>query len=138
MINKLDSGIKPTKQDLKEIIKDRFIDDFCAYVEKEYAPKEQIDYSKCSAAPGWNLKYKLKGKTVCTIYPDKDYFTVLITMNYNDNDKFNIVKDNFLLSTTEMIERAKPMNGTKWLMLKVSDVESLRDAKKLIALKYSF
>ncbi len=34
----------------------------------------QLEYSKCSLKPGWNVKYKKSGKALCALYPMEDYF----------------------------------------------------------------
>ncbi|KAB2952754.1 DUF3788 family protein [Heliorestis acidaminivorans] len=36
-------------------------------MEEAYQAKPHITYSKCSAQPGWNVKYKKSGKSLCTL-----------------------------------------------------------------------
>lgn len=138
MLNKFDNSVTPVKEDLQNIVRvnHNYIMDFCNYIESNLSAKEQIDYSKCSAAPGWNFKYKKKGKSVCTIYPSEDFFTVLITLNFDDLEKFNVIKTDFQNATIEKITDIKPMNGTKWLMLDIKENSALSEAKRLIAMKY--
>lgn len=44
-------------------------DKFTAYIEETYGVKPKIEYSGCSAQPGWNVKYKKSSKSLCTLYP---------------------------------------------------------------------
>lgn len=136
MIDKLNNLIKPNIQEIKEYVtvNTEFIEQFCNYLES-YNPKVAIEYSKCSAAPGWNLKYKSKGKTICILYPYPTHFTALITLNADYCTKFNTLKSEFSKSTQLQVQNAKPCNGTKWIMLDVMDKNTLSDAIKLIALK---
>ncbi|NCA67246.1 MAG: DUF3788 domain-containing protein [Clostridia bacterium] len=138
MITKYDISNAPTKDELQRYVKGNYdlLTDFCGYIETKYQPKEQIDYSKCTAIPGWNLKYKKHGKALCTIYPYEEYFAVLVTLTFKDLDKFCIVKQEFEDQTQRIIDEAKPFSGTKWIILAITDNKTLADAKKLIALKY--
>ncbi len=61
----------PSGQDIRDFMGESapLWDDLLAYVEKTYVVKPQSAYSKCSAQPGWNIKYKKSSKSLCTLYP---------------------------------------------------------------------
>ena len=52
----------------------------------KYNCKEQIEFSSCSWEYGWNVKFKKSGKTLCTIYPRENYFTVLVVVGKKEKD----------------------------------------------------
>ncbi len=137
MIDKYDARMTPTKMQLIEYTgaAKALLTEFCAHVEGSYKVKESIDYSKCTAIPGWNIKYKLKGKSFCVIYPYEDYFSIMVTLAPKDLEKYQIVKTEFGELTQRIIAEAKPFNNTKWIITEVREQGALRDALKLAALK---
>ena len=46
----------------------------CIFLQSSYGSVPLIQYSGCSAAPGWNVKYRKGGKALCTLYPDDSFF----------------------------------------------------------------
>ncbi len=105
------------------------------FIENNYKTKQQIDYSMCSGKPGWNVKYKKSGKALCTLYPDKDRFTVLIVLSRKDRDVFEETRDGFCPYINELYDKCALFNGTKWLMVEVTDDDIFEDVKELIMLK---
>ena len=43
-----------------------------------------VEYSGCSLAPGWNVKYRARGRALCTIYPDTGTFTCMISIGQKE------------------------------------------------------
>lgn len=137
MIDKLDNSINPVKEQLIEYTgsASALLKKFCDHIESAYQPKEQIDYSRCASIQGWNLKYKVKGKSLCVVYPYKDYFCVMITLAAAELYKFSIVKKDFGTAIQKLVDEAKPFNNTKWIVLKIICEADLSEAYKLAALK---
>lgn len=126
---------EPSMDDIKCYINNPFLNELCSFVEANYSATPKIEYSRCSLAKGWNVKYKKGSKAVCTIYPGDGCFTCLVTLG----DK-NRMQSDFAVSTScEYIQKlykdAKPVNGTTWLMIDVTSLQILNDTKNLIALK---
>lgn len=140
MFNKLDNFSIPSEQDLAEIIDSGIrpyylsLRHFCEDVLKA---KKQIDYSSCTAIPGWNIKYKKSGKSVCTVYPFEDYFQVMITFTFNDLEVFNIVKEDFSNKVCELVETTALFNKTKWLIIDIREENILKDAINLLKIKFN-
>ena len=106
-----------------------------AHIENEFKSKPQIVYSTCSGKPGWNVKFKKGGKALCTLYPEKESFVALVVLNGNEMDLFTIVRSDYTQYVNALFDHCKPFNGTKWLMISVSDNSILTDVKKLLHLK---
>ncbi|MDR2933686.1 MAG: DUF3788 domain-containing protein [Rickettsiales bacterium] len=137
MIDKMNSKIKPSKNDLIKVVKNyKYLQKFCDFVELEFAATHQIDYSTCSMAPGWNLKYKKGSKSICTIYPNKDECGVMITLNAASLEKFYTMDKLFSKSLRDLEKSMKGLNGAKWLTVNIIDDDGLEEAKKLIMLKF--
>lgn len=105
------------------------------FLESEYKARPVIMYSSCSAMPGWNIKYKKGSKSFCTIYPDKEYFTILLVINNDVNEKILEHKDMYSKYFLNLVQNSGSLNGCKWLMIGVDDTSVLKDIKRVISLK---
>ena len=109
--------------------------DMTGYIESAFKAKPQVVYSGCTAKPGWNVKYKKSGKALCTLYPEKEGFTVLIVLSLKDMDLFDTVREGYTDFVNRLYDKTGLFNGTKWLMIRVSDGRIAEDVKKLMHLK---
>jgi hypothetical protein len=105
------------------------------HIQDTYGAKPQIAYSKCSAKPGWNLKYKKSGKALCTLYPEPESFTALIVVALSDMDRYDLIRPVFSSSMNALYDKTQLFNNTKWLMIPVTDDAALEDVKKLLQFK---
>jgi hypothetical protein len=108
---------------------------FTAFVEGEYGVKPQVFYSVCAGKPGWNVKYKKSGKALCTLYPERDQFIALVVLNAEDMQRFEAVKPAYTAYVSGLYDGCRIFNGTKWLMIGVTDDAILEDVKNLMRLK---
>lgn len=58
-----------------------------------------MDYSTCSFQPGWNVKYKKGGKSLCTLYPMDGYFIALVVVGPKEEEEVKICMDAGLFTT---------------------------------------
>ncbi len=133
----MDRGHMPTLDEIGNYIggaaEKRWIE-LNQYLDKNFKVKQKTSYSTCSGKPGWNFKYQKSGKALCTLYPEKGRFIVLIVVTlalieYLENTGY---ADPFIW---ELIEEAKPFNKTKWLMIPVEDQPGLESIIELLHLK---
>lgn len=110
----------------------RQINDF---IQQKYKSLPKTMYSVCSGKPGWNVKYQKSGKSICTLYPEKDGFVVLVVVTLDLLPFIEALSEEFTEETLQTIRTAKPFNGTKWLMLQVKNDLQLEDVKQIISLK---
>ena len=110
-------------------------EDFNYFIQDIYKTSPKIDYSKCSAKPGWNVKYKKTGKSLCTLYPEKDRFIALIVVTLGLVPVIEGMASEFEPEVMQVIKSTKPLNGTLWLMLAVENEASLGNIKKLLLMK---
>lgn len=78
-----DSDRIPSYEDIRAYIDEAkpVWDELVLYIEETYNAKPQLDYSKCSAQPGWNVKNKKSSKSLCTLYPMPNYFIALVVIS---------------------------------------------------------
>ncbi|MGE5708186.1 MAG: DUF3788 domain-containing protein [Bacteroidota bacterium] len=104
------------------------------HLQEHYRAKAKLSFSKCSAQPGWNVKYQKSGKALCTLYPEQHRFIALVVVTLG---LLSVIRNEALPpELTEIIERAKPLNGTLWLMIPVESDRMLEGVQELLALKH--
>jgi hypothetical protein len=109
--------------------------DFIAHIENTYHVMPQISYSVCAGKPGWNVKYKKSGRSICTLYPEPDSFMALVVLSTLDIARFELVKPCYSEELNRLFDETKLFNNTKWLMIRVESDPVLQDIKRLLALK---
>lgn len=107
----------------------------CEYLEITYGVSPSTEYSRCSAAPGWNVKYKKGSKALCTLYPNKGYFTCLVSVGSKQAMEAELLLTSCTQYLYDLYWNSKPFNGGRWLMIDVTSQDIIEDVKKLIALR---
>ena len=124
-----------TFDQIQAYIHSTFYEQLVLFLEQTYQIKPKLEYSGCSMIPGWNIKYKKKGKAVCTLYPAPGYVTCMLVLS----EKLQIQAELFLQGASEPVRQAywqaKPLMGNRWLVLDVHDQAVLDDIKGLIQIK---
>ncbi|SET16552.1 Protein of unknown function [Natronincola peptidivorans] len=111
-------------------------EDFNTFIQQSYNTSPKIAYSKCSGKPGWNIKYKKSNKSLCTLYPEKEGFVVLLVVLLEMVPIIEAMAEEFQSEVLEVIRSAKPFNGTLWLMIEVKEGVVLEDVKQLLLMKH--
>ena len=103
------------------------------HLEESYQVTPTIEHSVCSGAPGWNMKYKKSGRALCTLYPDKGFFTCMVSIGSKEAMEAELLLTACTDYVRELYWNSKPFNGGRWLMITVNRPEILADVKILIA-----
>jgi len=110
--------------------------DINAFLQNTYKAKPKMSFSKCSMQKGWNVKYQKSGKSLCTLYPEKESFIVLIVVKLELIPIIEAMKNEFEPVVLDVVKSARPFNGTKWLMINVQSEAILKNARELLVLKH--
>lgn len=132
---KFSKGSPPTAEDIKEFVKSPLWTELCEFIESTYSLTPNLEYSVCSGAPGWNVKYKKSGRSLCTLYPDRGYFTCLISIGRKEAPEAELVLTSFTAYLKELYKNTKLFNGSRWLMIEVTSEEILDNVKDLLAIR---
>ncbi|WP_028308253.1 DUF3788 domain-containing protein [Desulfitibacter alkalitolerans] len=111
-------------------------EDMNTFIKNTYKAATRITYSKCSAKPGWNVKYQKSGKSLCTLYPEKESFVVLVVIKTDLTEAVEAMQVDYQPEVLEIVRTAKPFNGTLWLMIPVVSEKVLENVKQLLLLKH--
>lgn len=132
--NKLDRTHIPTMEMISKYVSNPRWYELCNYLEEQFNVKPVLEYSGCSV-PGWNVKYRKAGRSLCTLYPMEGYFITLIVIGTREKDEFE--KSIHLFSTymQDLYQNTKEGMGQKWLMIEVEDDDILDDVKRCITIR---
>ncbi len=129
----------PDIDEISEYIRNSLFDDFCAEIIKEYNAKYKVEFSKCSWEPGWNIKFKKYGKTLCTIYPRENYFTVLVVVGIKEKETVEELLLELSPGIQSIYNETKEGMGQRWLMIDLEDKDkTYSDVLKLISVRAKF
>ena len=126
---------QPTLEEINAFIASPLWGEFCRWAEERYAVLPKVEHSTCSGAPGWNVKYKKSGRSLCTLYPDEGAFTALVTVGAKEAPQAELLLPTYSEYLRELFSRTQPFNGARWLMIRVSDPRVLEDVKQLVSLR---
>ncbi len=129
----------PSAEDIREYLGEAtsIWDELTAYIEEAYQVKPQIAYSKCSAQPGWNVKYKKSNKSLCTLYHMEGYFIALVVVGAKEEEEVKIGMGAGLFTTyiKELYDKTAYSALGRWLMIEVKDKAALNDIKRLLTIR---
>lgn len=136
MIDLKDRNYCPTLDEVGAYIQNPVFQEFCTKIKETYKCSEKIEYSCCSMEPGWNVKFKKYGKSLCTIYPRESYFTVMVVVGRKEKDSVEEILPACTSRLREIYEETAEGNGQRWLMIDLEDTDSMyQDVLRLIKIR---
>lgn len=88
---------------------------------------------------GWNLQYRLSGRPLCEMYPEKGSFTALVILGKLELEQALERLDTFGLLVRRAVEESPRYHDGCWMYIRVSDPktcqEDVRDIEQLILIK---
>lgn len=126
----------PTKYEMNNYINNNLWDDFCNYMKEKYNIDPKFEFSKCSFEYGWNIKFKKGSKSLCTVYPRENYFTIMVVIGQKEKDTFEKMLLSLSPDLQQIYNRTKEGNGQKWLMIDLEDDDiRYNDVKRIIDIR---
>jgi hypothetical protein len=107
----------PSLEEVGLYIGDSVFAQFCSEIKDRYKCSEKIEFSSCSWEKGWNIKFKKAGKTLCTLYPRKGFFTALVVIGEKEKETVEMLLPACSAELQEVYSQTKEFNGQRWLML---------------------
>ncbi len=102
-------------------------------IEDSYGiPPETIFYGK---KYGWTVRYRKSGKTLCSLFPEKGAFTVLIVLGGKEAEKALTIRDELSPRVNEILGTTEQLHDGRWLWIRVSKDTDIDDVKKLLYIK---
>lgn len=83
---------------------------------------------------GWTVRYRKSGRTLCSLFPEEDAFTVLIVLGKKEVEKTILTIDKLNPEVKSVFENAKQLRDGRWLWVRIfssSDIESIKELVKI-------
>ena len=136
MIDLQDKNYCPTIREISEYVRNSVFIQFCSEIKSLFKCNEKIEYSSCSWEKGWNIKFKKAGKTLCTIYPKKCFFTIMIVVGIKEKAFVEAILPECTAELSDIYNQTQEGNGQRWLMIDLEDKNGLyKDALRLINIR---
>ena len=125
----IDGSITPTEDDITKTVgkKSSLWLEIQKYLEEYYDFTPELIYY--GQKYGWTLRYRKSGKTLCSLFPEKDAFTVLVVLGRIEVEKTFSIIDMLNLEVRTLFENAEQKRDGRWLWIRVlinADVESIK------------
>lgn len=136
MIDIEDMNYCPTAEEIGAFVRTPLFMKLCMEMEREYKANCKIEFSKCTWAYGWNVKFKKSGKTLCTVYPKENYFTVLVVVGAREKEAVESILPEMTSEIQEIYHTTEEGNGQRWLMIDLEDEGAVyKDVLRLIGIR---
>ncbi len=126
---------KPEFEEISSYVESQVWDELCKFIEDTYMVFPSIEYSTCSGAPGWNVKYKKSSRALCTLYPNKGYFTCLVSIGRKEAPEAEFILSSFSDYLQELYKNTSVFNGSRWLMIDVTTPQICGEVKELLSIR---
>lgn len=136
MLKKEDFRHVPTEEEMREYIKNDLWQVFCQHMKEKYGVTPKFEFSKCSLEYGWNIKFKKGSKSLCTVYPRENYFTILLVIGKKEKELFEHRCASFSKDIQQIYQETKEGNNQRWLMIDLEDQDKkYEDVKQIIEMR---
>lgn len=131
-----DINYMPTLDEISNYTGISLFNELCRHMDDTYKAICKIEYSKDVYAQGWNVKFRKSGKSLCVIYPKKDYLTVLVVVSSKEKETVERILPSLSVELQNLYHSTKEGNGQRWLMIDVYSHDSVyEDILKLIQIR---
>lgn len=131
-----DKAHKPTEEEILSFIGDsakgawvqirRFIADHYGLV------SDTVFYG---AKYGWTIRYRKSGKTLCSLFPEKGAFTVLIVLGGKESEIAASLREELGPKVQKLIGDTKQLHDGRWLWIRLLTTSDVDDVIKLLQVK---
>lgn len=137
MWDKLDKTREPNLETVNQYVNSALWDALRSHLESTYRVKPAFAYSGCSMQPGWNLKYRKRGRALCTVYPMEGYVISLVVIGEREVLPFESMLSSCSEYLRTLYAETKQDDGTCWLMIELKTEETYKDIERLLTLRTS-
>lgn len=131
-----DKTHKPTGEEIESFVGEQAKEawqEMRQFIESHYDfMPETVFYG---AKYGWTIRYRKSGKTLCSLFPEKGGFTVLIVLGKKESEKARSIPDELNSKIKELLGGTEQLHDGRWLWIRLLTVEDTNDVKKLLQVK---
>lgn len=132
---KFEQNNEPKLDDMIQFVNNPLWIALQSFIEDIYQVKPIMNYSRCSAQKGWNLKYRKSGKSLCVLYPMDSYFIALVVIGNKELTETEAYLPQASPEIQALFANTRFAAGGRWLMIPVTSERILEDVKNLIQIR---
>ena len=107
--------------------------DIISFLKTNYDFLPELDFG--GAKYGWSIRYRRSGKSLCTLYPEKGAFTILIVLGKKEVERFEEHMNEFSKEFVESFRSASQFHDGRWLWIRALDKSDTEDIRHLLVMK---
>ncbi len=134
-IDTFPADAQPNLDDIAQFVDSPLWGELNTFLQESYDVKPEVAFSGCSAQPGWNVKYRKSGRSLCVLYPMDGFFIALVVIGSKEYDETLEVMPECSRYTQDLFQRTEFSAMGRWLMINVTDQAILDDVKRLIQVR---
>ncbi|WP_438496143.1 DUF3788 domain-containing protein [Paenibacillus sp. IHBB 3054] len=131
-----DKEVVPTEEQIYSFIgaeaKQAWIE-LSRFAEQNYDHQPELNFGGKNY--GWNVRYRRSGKTLFTMFPEKEGFTVLLVLGKKEIEAYTGKMEEFGAYFKSVYEAAAQFHDGRWLWIKVHSIDELKDIEQMILIK---
>ena len=132
----IDKTQKPTEEEIMRFIGELAED---VWVELRQFLEENYDFVPETAfygvKHGWTVRYRRSGRTLCSLFPEKGGFSVLIVLGRKDSEKALSMRDELSTRMNTILRSTEQLHDGRWLWIRLSTASDTDDIKMLLQVK---
>lgn len=131
-----DKEHKPSEKDILGYLGGRAAEawaDIVSFLRTNYDFSPELDYG--GTKYGWSIRYRKSGKSLCTLYPERDAFTILIVLGKREVEQFEEHMNEFSTRFVELFRSARQFHDGRWLWIRILNKSDGDDVKRLLGIK---
>lgn len=127
MLDIEDRTRQPSLREMSEYIGCPLFDELCRRMDGDYQALCKIEYSGDKILLGWNAKFRKAGRTLCTVYPRKGHFFMLLVVGPKEKQRVEERLPAFSEEFQEVYRTTREGMGQRWLLLDLNEHTALYD-----------
>ena len=136
MLSREQDKCAPELAEFEQVIAIPVFQEFCAYMGEHHGGKASMEFSRCSWEPGWHIKFKRSGKTLCTVYPRAGFFGVMVVIGPKQKQAEEMSLPRLSPRMRALYENTREGNGQRWLLVDVKGKDQVyEDVCTLVELR---
>lgn len=125
----------PSLEDISNYVNTGLWRKLNSFLQNTYHIQPKLSYSGCSMQPGWNVKYKKSGKSLCTLYPMPESFIALVVIGNKEIHEVELALPSYGEYIQKLYQDTAYSAGGRWLMIHVTEPAVLDDVMDLIKIR---
>jgi len=132
----MDKARKPTEEDMMSFVGERAE---AAWTELRQFIEDNYDFlpetAFYGAKHGWAIRYRRSGRTLCSLFPEKGGFSVLIVLGRKDSEMALSMRDGLSTRMNAILRSTEQLHDGRWLWIEMLTASDTDDIKMLMLVK---